>query len=154
MIDAPVAFRFSAMTDLDLTPPSPSEAAGMDAEPPEPSGPAPQTDPAPTPRTVWMLLVIGTLATAVPIIVAGIALAGRHWLPTGDMAQAELRLRGFWAHPPLVGAAGRLGTLNEQERTLGRRPTGRSGLSTRSADARWRPWSSAWWSCTWSGWPH
>ena len=95
MIDAPVTSGSRAMTDLDQTPPSPGE-------------------PAPTPRAVWLLLVIGTVATAVPVIVAGIALAGRHWLPTGDMAQAELRLRAFWAHPPLVGAAGRLGTLTEQ----------------------------------------
>src|SRR5688500_17178535 len=30
------------------------------------------------------------------------------------MAQAELHVRGFFAHPPLLGAAGRLGTITEQ----------------------------------------
>ena len=30
------------------------------------------------------------------------------WFPAGDMAQAELHMRGFFANPPLVGAAGRI----------------------------------------------
>jgi hypothetical protein len=33
------------------------------------------------------------------------------WYPTGDMAQAELHVAGFFRHPPLVGAAGRIGSM-------------------------------------------
>ena len=43
-----------------------------------------------------------------PVVVAVVALARPTWYPTGDMAQAELHVRGFWSHPPLVGAAGRI----------------------------------------------
>lgn len=50
-----------------------------------------------------------TLATIVPAVVAWAILArGATWFPAGDMAQAELHMRGFFAHPPLVGAAGRI----------------------------------------------
>jgi hypothetical protein len=53
-------------------------------------------------------------AVAVPLLVAVVALADDDWHPTGDMAQAELHVRGFFPNPPLLGAAGRLGTLTEQ----------------------------------------
>ena len=53
-------------------------------------------------------------AVALPLLVAAVALADDDWHPTGDMAQAELHVRGFFGHPPLLGAAGRLGTLTEQ----------------------------------------
>jgi hypothetical protein len=43
-----------------------------------------------------------------PAMVALVALARPTWYPTGDMAQAELHVRGLWSHPPLVGAAGRI----------------------------------------------
>ena len=43
-----------------------------------------------------------------PVVFALIALARPTWYPTGDMAQAELHVRGLWSHPPLVGAAGRI----------------------------------------------
>ncbi|HEY7627535.1 MAG TPA: hypothetical protein VH761_10720 [Ilumatobacteraceae bacterium] len=49
-------------------------------------------------------------AIAVPLIVALISVSRERWYPTGDMAQAELHVRGFFHHPPLVGAAGRIGT--------------------------------------------
>jgi hypothetical protein len=52
-------------------------------------------------------LLLGLLV-CVPIIVAQIKLVGRLWYPGGDMAQAELHVRGLWGHPPLVGAAGRI----------------------------------------------
>lgn len=46
---------------------------------------------------------------AAPIIVAVVALVSRErWFPAGDMAQAELHMRGFFRRPPLVGAAGRI----------------------------------------------
>jgi hypothetical protein len=44
----------------------------------------------------------------IPVVVALVVLARPTWHPTGDMAQAELHVRGFWSHPPLVGAAGRI----------------------------------------------
>jgi hypothetical protein len=49
-----------------------------------------------------------TLLLSIPIVVAWIVLAGDPWYPTGDMAQAELHVRGIWSHLPLVGAAGRI----------------------------------------------
>lgn len=49
-----------------------------------------------------------TVVLSIPIVVAWIVLAGDPWYPTGDMAQAELHVRGIWSHLPLVGAAGRI----------------------------------------------
>ena len=43
-----------------------------------------------------------------------VAVHRERWFPTGDLAQAELHVRGFFGHPPLVGAAGRIGTLEQQ----------------------------------------
>ncbi len=43
-----------------------------------------------------------------------VAVHRERWFPTGDLAQAELHVRGFFRHPPLVGAAGRIGTLEQQ----------------------------------------
>lgn len=53
------------------------------------------------------------LGVAAVVVVPGLAavtllLLGDPWFPGGDMAQAELHMRGFFAHPPLVGAAGRI----------------------------------------------
>ena len=45
---------------------------------------------------------------AIPLIVALISVSRETWYPTGDMAQAELHVAGFFSHPPLVGAAGRI----------------------------------------------
>lgn len=63
--------------------------------------------------TFWssdrMLVTILTVATIVPAVVALAVLSrGETWFPGGDMAQAELHMRGFFSHPPLVGAAGRI----------------------------------------------
>lgn len=55
-----------------------------------------------------MVVVVAIVAVAVPIVVALVVLAQHPLFPTGDMAQAELHVRGIWAHPPLVGAAGRI----------------------------------------------
>lgn len=54
------------------------------------------------------IIAVAILAIAVPIVVALVVLAQHPLFPTGDMAQAELHVRGIWAHPPLVGAAGRI----------------------------------------------
>jgi len=53
----------------------------------------------------WLLIAI---VAAVPILVLIAALAQRTWYPTGDQAQAELRMLSLPDHPPLVGAAGRI----------------------------------------------
>lgn len=53
----------------------------------------------------WLLIA---LVVAVPILVLIAALAQRTWYPTGDQAQAELRMLSLPSHPPLVGAAGRI----------------------------------------------
>ncbi len=56
----------------------------------------------------WAVPIGVALVLIVPAIAALVVLADPTWYPTGDMAQAELHLRGFWSHPPLVGAAGRI----------------------------------------------
>src|SRR4051812_36094201 len=50
-------------------------------------------------------------AIAVPLVVALVSVSRETWYPTGDMAQAELHVAGFFSHPPLVGAAGRIGSM-------------------------------------------
>jgi hypothetical protein len=52
------------------------------------------------------LVVAGVVG--LPILVLVVALAQRTWFPTGDQAQAELRMRSLLGDPPLVGAAGRI----------------------------------------------
>src|SRR3954467_2540817 len=56
----------------------------------------------------WRMIVLAAVMAIIPAIVTLVRLAGRHWYPAGDMAQAELHVRGFWGSPPLVGAAGRI----------------------------------------------
>lgn len=78
--------------------------------PAEPDGPAQPDGPAPELRTVdrrWAWVVVAALV-AIPVLVLIGALAQRTWYPTGDQAQAELRMRSLPSHPPLVGAAGRI----------------------------------------------
>jgi hypothetical protein len=53
----------------------------------------------------WLLVA---LLVAIPVLVLIVALSQRTWYPTGDLAQAELRMRSLPRHPPLVGAAGRI----------------------------------------------
>ncbi len=53
--------------------------------------------------------IVSLVCVAIPLVVALVSVGGTHWYPTGDMAQAELHVRGFFRHPPLVGAAGRIG---------------------------------------------
>ncbi|UDY36464.1 hypothetical protein [Dermatobacter hominis] len=52
--------------------------------------------------------VLLALAVAIPAVVAGAALAAKGWQPVGELAMAELRLRGFWGHPPDLGAVARI----------------------------------------------
>jgi hypothetical protein len=67
----------------------------------------PDDEPAATRRgdRRWLLIAI---VVAVPVLVLIAALAQRTWYPTGDQAQAELRMLSLPRHPPLVGAAGRI----------------------------------------------
>lgn len=53
---------------------------------------------------VIIAFVVSTPMFAALIVLLG----GARWFPCGDMAQAELHMRGFLGHPPLVGAAGRI----------------------------------------------
>ena len=51
-----------------------------------------------------------SLACIAPLVAAAVGLARRGWVPVGEFAQAELRVRDFWGHPPSLGAVGRLRT--------------------------------------------
>lgn len=53
----------------------------------------------------WLLIAV---VVAIPILVLIVALSQRTWYPTGDQAQAELRMQSLPSDPPLVGAAGRI----------------------------------------------
>jgi hypothetical protein len=57
-------------------------------------------------RRLYLFLNLCVIA---PIVVAVVMMIlGERWFPAGDMAQAELHMRGFFERPPLVGAAGRI----------------------------------------------
>ena len=56
----------------------------------------------------WSSAAVLTAIVVLPACAAFVSVLSEQWYPTGDMAQAELHVRGFWAHPPLVGAAGRI----------------------------------------------
>ena len=53
-------------------------------------------------------LAIAAAAASLPLLVLVVALAQRTWYPTGDLAQAELRMLAMPGEPPLLGAAGRI----------------------------------------------
>src|SRR3954451_3467978 len=55
--------------------------------------------------------IVVLAAIAVPLVVALVSVSRETWYPTRAMAQAELHVSGFFRHPPLVGAAGRIGTM-------------------------------------------
>ena len=57
--------------------------------------------------SMWRYVLIGTILATLPALIALVTLLrGNHWYPAGVMVQAELHMRGFFDHPPLVGAAG------------------------------------------------
>ncbi|MCU1353488.1 MAG: hypothetical protein JWM05_2697, partial [Acidimicrobiales bacterium] len=55
----------------------------------------------------WASVLVGAIVL-LPVLVLIVSLARRTWYPTGDQAQAELRMRSLPRHPPLLGAAGRI----------------------------------------------
>lgn len=59
-------------------------------------------------RATVVVTVVSLVVVAPALAVLVHLLAGPRWFPCGDMAQAELHMRGFFSHPPLVGAAGRI----------------------------------------------
>ncbi len=73
--------------------------------PTEPAG-----DATATRHASWGVTLACIAVLVVPLVVAAVALHGKPWFPTGDLAQAQMRLVGFWSHPPLIGPAGRIGT--------------------------------------------
>lgn len=66
----------------------------------------------PRPLADFLTLAVLVLLT-IPVVTTLVCVHQQHWYPTGDMAQAELHMRGFFGHPPLVGAAGRIGSILE-----------------------------------------
>ncbi|MCB0970978.1 MAG: hypothetical protein KDA97_05600 [Acidimicrobiales bacterium] len=72
--------------------------------PPAGSDDAPPAEARPADRR-WLLVAV---VVAAPILILIGALAQRTWYPTGDQAQAELRMLSMPEDPPLVGAAGRI----------------------------------------------
>ncbi|MEP7203422.1 MAG: hypothetical protein ABI894_12480 [Ilumatobacteraceae bacterium] len=64
-----------------------------------------------TDRRVTVATIACLVLLAVPLVAALISVSRETWHPTGDMAQAELHVAGFFSHPPLVGAAGRIGDV-------------------------------------------
>src|SRR3954471_20810184 len=62
-------------------------------------------------RLTTRATIVVLAAIALPLVVALVSVSRETWFPTGDMAQAELHVAGFFRHPPLIGAAGRIGSM-------------------------------------------
>lgn len=66
------------------------------------------------PGSGWIVVALWVLL-ALPLVVALAVLRTKHWVPIGDIAQTELRVRDVWSrHPPLIGLAGRIGNFFHQ----------------------------------------
>jgi hypothetical protein len=61
----------------------------------------------------WLRLRYVALAMCVPTLLLLLGAAKRDWYPTGDLAHTELMLRSIPNHPPLVGVAARVGTIED-----------------------------------------
>lgn len=59
----------------------------------------------------WRVVALLLVPVAIPLVAVLVGMGDETWYPTGDLAQAELHVRGFPDHPPLVGAAGRIGVI-------------------------------------------
>ena len=93
-----------------------TEGHGGEAAPrhaPRPARP-PRSAVAPGPRRVLGVVALVVLL-ALPLAVALGVLRQPTWHPTDDLAQTELQVRDVGTgHPPLIGLAGRLGSLDKQ----------------------------------------
>ena len=49
------------------------------------------------PGRATMVLI---LVAMIPMVVGAVTLANRGWAPSGEFAQADLRMQDFWSHPP------------------------------------------------------
>lgn len=62
----------------------------------------------------WIVVGLWALL-ALPLAVAFAVLSTKHWVPIGDIALTELKVRDVWSrHPPLIGLAGRIGPFAHQ----------------------------------------
>lgn len=68
--------------------------------------------PAPARRWAWVAVAV---LVGLPILVLIGSLAQRTWYPTGDQAQAELRMLSMPEDPPLLGAAGRIQDAEQRQ---------------------------------------
>jgi hypothetical protein len=60
-------------------------------------------------------VLVGTAVVGLPLVVAAVALHGRHWYPVLDLAMTEFRVRDvFGPHTPLIGLPGRIGEYPDQ----------------------------------------
>lgn len=66
------------------------------------------------PGSSWIVVALWALL-ALPLAVAFAVLRTKHWVPIGDIALTELKVRDVWSrHPPLIGLAGRIGPFYRQ----------------------------------------
>jgi hypothetical protein len=61
----------------------------------------------------WLRMRYVGFALCIPAIILLIGASRREWYPTGDLAHTELMLRSIPKHPPLVGVAARVGTIED-----------------------------------------
>ncbi|MCU1364905.1 MAG: hypothetical protein JWN39_544, partial [Ilumatobacteraceae bacterium] len=101
-----MATAISRLARIDVAAESPNHE-------PVDSPDSPDSPEASDDRRVTLATIAIVALFTVPLVVALISVSRVTWYPTGDMAQAELHVSGFFAHPPLVGAAGRIGAVFE-----------------------------------------
>src|SRR4029079_16541413 len=92
--EEPTVWRLCQARPLVRTPPTPTRSAS---------------------RRGWPYVLVGTAVVGLPLVVAAVALHGRHWYPVLDLAMTEFRVRDvFGRHTPLIGLPGRIGTYPNQ----------------------------------------
>ncbi len=104
----------------------------------EPTEPAPPAAPAGRPWARWAVAVAVTLVALAPIIAVLVQRWGRVYVPTGDQATLDLRIRDVWtfsADTPLTGPYSRFGWNHPG-------PTMYYLLALFSGVARQRAWAS------------
>src|SRR6476469_5029202 len=92
--EEPTVWRLCQARRLVRTPPTPTRSAS---------------------RRGWPYVLVGTAVVGLPLVVAAVALHGRHWYPVLDLAMTEFRVRDvFGPHTPLIGLPGRIGEYPNQ----------------------------------------